>query len=104
MRSDQKRLYSAYLFIGLALLLLSRCAIAHAVLLDSTPAINSTVAGPDVPIKLRFNVRIDAVRSRLTLVKPDASVDPLPIAKESPANTLLSQAHGLHPGEYRIRW
>ena len=100
----RKILFPIGLLVGVALLLLSHSAAAHAVLLDSSPAIDSTVAGPDVPIKLHFNVRIDAVRSRLTLVKPDASVDTLPIAKDSPANVLLSQARGLHPGAYRIRW
>jgi methionine-rich copper-binding protein CopC len=103
-RSGQKRLLVTILFAGIVLLLLSRSALAHAVLLESTPAINSVVAGPDVPIKLRFNVRIDAARSRLTLVKPDASVQTLAIVKDSPADILTSQARGLHPGDYRIRW
>jgi copper resistance protein C len=104
MRSRQRILLAVCLFAAVALLLSSRSAIAHAILLNSTPAINGTVAGPDIPIKLRFNVRIDAERSRLTLVKPDASVQSLAIAKDSPADTLDSQAQGLHPGEYRIRW
>jgi methionine-rich copper-binding protein CopC len=84
--------------------LMAHTAIAHAILLDSSPAINSTVAGPGIPIKLRFNVRIDATRSRLTLVKPDASTQSLAITKDAPADTLASQAQGLNPGEYRIRW
>ncbi len=83
---------------------MAHSAVAHAILLESSPAANATVAGPDVPIKLRFNVRIDAARSRLTLVRPDATVQPLAIAKGSPADTLMSQAHAVNPGEYRIRW
>jgi hypothetical protein len=85
-------------------LLLARTAIAHAILVESSPAINATVSGPNVPIKLRFNVRIDATRSRLTLVKPDASTRLLTIAKDAPADTLVTQAQVLKPGEYRIRW
>ena len=40
-------------------------------LMDSTPKMNSTVTGPDVPIKLKFNVRVDGKRSRLQLTNPD---------------------------------
>jgi len=92
------------LFAAGAMFLIARAALAHAILLDSSPAINSTVVGPGIPIKLRFNVRIDATRSRLTLVKPDASTQLLAITKDAPADTLSSQAQGLIPGEYRIRW
>jgi len=84
--------------------LAARTAIAHAILLESTPAMHSTVAGPGIPINLRFNVRIDASRSRLTLVRPDASTLSLVITKDSPADTLVSQAQASIPGEYRIRW
>jgi methionine-rich copper-binding protein CopC len=83
---------------------MARPASAHAILLESSPSIHSAVAGPDIPIKLRFNVRIDATRSRLTLVRPDASTQLLVIERDSPVDTLLSQAQGLNPGEYRIRW
>lgn len=86
------------------MLLLARSAIAHAILVESTPAINGTVAGPNVPIKLRFNVRIDATRSRLTLVKPDASTQLLRIANDARADALATQAEALNPGDYRIRW
>ena len=77
---------------------------AHAILLESTPALKATVAGPDVPLKLRFNVRIDASRSRLTLLDPDGSSQTLTISGQDPPNTILSQAQGLHPGAYRLRW
>jgi methionine-rich copper-binding protein CopC len=104
MRSAQRILLAVCLFAGVAMLLLSRAATAHAILVESTPSINSTVIGPNLSIKLRFNVRIDATRSRLTLVKPDATTQSLAIAKDTPADTLASQALSLNPGEYRIRW
>jgi methionine-rich copper-binding protein CopC len=77
---------------------------AHAVLLESNPALKAQVAGPDVPIQLRFNVRIDAGRSRLTLVRPDGSTQTLELSTPASANMLTSQAKGLQPGEYRLRW
>jgi copper resistance protein C len=79
-------------------------AVAHAVLLESSPALKSSVNGPDVPLKLRFNVRIDAARSRLTLVDPDGSSQTLEIRGQDPPNTISAQAKGLRPGAYRLRW
>jgi copper resistance protein C len=79
-------------------------AVAHAILLESNPALKSAVTGPDVPIKLRFNVRIDALRSRLTLIYPDGSAHTLEISKQSPADALSSEATGLAAGTYRLRW
>ena len=79
-------------------------AAAHAVLLESNPAVKSAVPGPDVPIKLRFNVRIDAVRSRLTLIRPDGSTQALDISRETPVDTLSARASGLAAGAYRLRW
>jgi methionine-rich copper-binding protein CopC len=92
------------LFAGYAMFFTALPVLAHAILLESSPSINTTVAGPSIPIKLRFNVRIDATRSRLTLVTPDASTQLLAISKDAPADILASQAQGLIPGEYRIRW
>jgi methionine-rich copper-binding protein CopC len=104
MRPGHRGRLALYLFIGAAVFLMARSVVAHAILLESSPSINTTVAGPAIPVKLRFNVRIDATRSRLTLVKPDASMQSLAITKDAPADTLASQAEGLSPGEYRIRW
>lgn len=104
MRSGHKLLLAVCLLTIGATLLLARSAAAHAVLLESSPAINATVVGPNVPIKLRFNVRIDATRSRLTIVKPDATTQSLTLAKDAPADTLTTQAQSLIPGDYRLRW
>jgi hypothetical protein len=104
MRPGPKVFLVVCLFAAIAMFFMVRPVAAHAILLESSPSIHSTVAGPTIPIKLRFNVRIDATRSRLTLVKPDASTQSLTITKEAPADTLTSQAQGLNPGEYRIRW
>lgn len=77
---------------------------AHAVLLESSPALKSSVAGSDIPLKLRFNVRIDAARSRLTLVDPDGTSQTLEINKQDSPETISAEAKGLHPGPYRLRW
>jgi len=79
-------------------------AVAHAVLLESLPTLKGSVNGPDIPLKLRFNVRIDAARSRLTLVDSDGSTQALEIGRQDPPNTLSAQAKGLRRGAYRLRW
>jgi methionine-rich copper-binding protein CopC len=104
MRSGHRVLLAVWLFAGPAMFPMAHSAIAHAILLESSPSANAAVAGPSVPIKLRFNVRIDATRSRLTLVKPDASTQLLTISKDAAADTLNSEAQALSPGGYRIRW
>ncbi len=100
----RRRNFLKLLLSAAAFSLIVAAASAHAVLLESTPSLKGTVAGPEVPIKLRFNVRIDASRSRLTLVGPPGSTQALEISKESPEDALVAHAAGLLPGEYLLRW
>jgi copper resistance protein C len=87
-----------------ALLLLAGVLEAHAILKDSHPAANSKVAGPDVPIMLKYNVRIDAKLSKVQLLHPDNSVSDLTLGPQSSPDTLNAKATGLKPGTYTIRW
>jgi copper resistance protein C len=77
---------------------------AHAVLMESSPRMNATVKGPDVPIKLRFNVRVDGKRSRLQLTDPDGNTTTLAAPKQTGPDTLESHASGLKPGDYKLVW
>jgi hypothetical protein len=81
-----------------------RIATAHAVLLEASPAASSSVKGPDVAVRLRYNVRVEAGRSRLSLLMPDKSVKALSIGEQPSPDVLTAQASGLAPGEYRVRW
>ena len=76
----------------------------HAILLSAIPAAKQVVNGPDVPIRLRFNSRIDARRSRITLVASDGTQAALTIAKQTSADTLSAQAKALKRGSYVLRW
>lgn len=76
---------------------------AHAILKESSPAPRSVIQGPDIAIRLRFNSRIDAAHSRISLAA-DSGARPVGIDRESPPDTLLAKASGLKPGEYRIQW
>ena len=91
-------------FMACALLLAAGIAEGHAILKTSSPAANSTVTGPDVPIVLKFNVRIDAGRSKLQLLRPDNSQTALVLDKQEAPDTLSSKATGLAAGDYKIRW
>jgi methionine-rich copper-binding protein CopC len=91
--------------LGITLLLvLGRPAAAHAILVAATPAAKSTVQGPDVAVRLRFNSRIDGARSHLSLRLPDRSVRDLALAPQGSPEVLAAQAKGLAAGPYRLRW
>ena len=77
---------------------------AHAILVESSPKIHATVTGPDIPIQLRFNVRVDGPRSRLRLLSSDGSLRSLPIERQTSPDILHSQAAGLKPGSYKLQW
>jgi copper resistance protein C len=94
---------ACFLFV-FVLVVYVQVAAAHAVLLEATPAASTTVKGPDVAIRLRYNVRIEASRSRLSLLLPDKTVKTLTIGQQPAPDVLIAQASSLVPGEYRIRW
>jgi len=77
---------------------------AHAILMDSSPRLNSAVKGPDFDINLRFNVRIDGGRSRVRLIAPDGTTSTLTLAKQATPDTLQTHAAGLKPGAYKLQW
>jgi methionine-rich copper-binding protein CopC len=79
-------------------------AAAHAVIVESTPAVNAVVDGGTVAITLRYNSRIDHERSRLTLIAADGKARTLPIAADSAPDIVAAEAIGLTPGTYRLRW
>ncbi len=90
--------------IAVALVLVPKVASAHAVLVQSSPASGATVHGPDVPIRMKFNSRIDAARSTLKLSAPDGQSKPLAIDPPTAPDVLTAKAAGLAPGKYAIQW
>lgn len=81
-----------------------RVAFAHAVLLRSQPAVNSTVSGPDVAVLLKYNSRVDMGHSTLTLLEPDGRVEKVAIAGEPEPGVLSAKLTGLVKGSYVLRW
>jgi methionine-rich copper-binding protein CopC len=77
---------------------------AHAVLVQSTPAINATVEGPEVGITMKFSSRVDGKRSTLLLSTSDGQSKPLTIEDQSASDTLSAHVTQLSPGKYSIHW
>jgi methionine-rich copper-binding protein CopC len=90
--------------IAVTLVLATRVALAHAVLLMSSPAQGASVKGPDVPVTIKFNSRVDGSRSTLLLATPDGGSKPLAIEKQSAPDTVTAKAVGLKAGKYAVRW
>jgi methionine-rich copper-binding protein CopC len=90
--------------VGVMLVLVPRVALAHAVLVQSTPTINATVDGPDVEVSMKFSLRIDGARSTLLLSTSDGKSTPLAIEKQGAPDVLTTHVTKLGPGQYAIHW
>ncbi len=86
------------------LCLLAGSAWAHAIIVESTPTINGVVTGPVVEIRLRFNVRIDGGRSKLTLTLPDGTSRAVELPKQPSPDSLSATVPKLLPGTYQLHW
>ena len=104
MRLDSPLLRRFIIAIALVATISVREAAAHAVLFEATPARNSTVSGSSVAVKLRFNVRVDAGRSRLALVYPGGSLHNLQVKPQQPADVVAADVSNLEPGQYDLKW
>lgn len=89
--------------LAACLLLAAGPAAAHAIIVAAKPDVGATVAGPKVAIDLRFNSRIDHLRSRLWLSAGDKTL-PVSIEKSGPADHLAGEVGGLAPGGYVLHW
>lgn len=82
-----------------------KAAWAHAELVFSRPAANSTVKGPDVAFVLRYDSRIDATRSFVTVMTPNGTILKLAVNAKSAPNVLSGTLSGLAAkGQYMLRW
>lgn len=87
----------------IALLIVAELVEGHAILKESHPVANSMLAGPDVSIMLKYNLRTDAKLSKVQLLNPDNSTTDLKIDEQTSRDTLNAKATWLKPGAYRIR-
>ncbi len=93
------------LLLAFALLLLySQRAFSHAIVIQSSPAVDASVAAGDVAIRLRFNSRIDHARSKLLLYSADGKEIILKTDPDSPPDSLEADARILTIGAWHLRW
>lgn len=79
-------------------------ALAHAVLVSSTPAANGAATPGKTEIRLRYNSRIDRGRSSFTLVTPDNQDVRLTAEDGGKPETVVLPAEFAAPGAYTLRW
>jgi len=104
LRAKHQRAAMTLLLIAAMLAMNPGQAWAHAIIVESTPAVDGVVNGPAFDIKLRFNSRVDGRRSKLTLISPDGSAHTIAPVQQVAADSLLAKASDLAPGKYQLRW
>src|SRR3989442_15409234 len=78
---------------------------AHSLLLESTPAADSTVAVAPPTLSLRFNNRVEKLLSRLRLSTAHGELVRLaPPASDGTPARLSGPLPALAPGAYRVEW
>ena len=70
-----QRFAGIFILLAMVMAFSPRIALAHAVLLSSTPQKNVAVSGPEIAISLKYNSRVDGARSTLSLLKPDGTIE-----------------------------
>lgn len=89
--------------LALVSLVSAPLALAHAILVASTPAAHGTVHGPAITVTLKFNSRVDGSRSRLMLLLPNGATQTFTLGAQSAPEELNAHAN-LEPGTYTLRW
>jgi methionine-rich copper-binding protein CopC len=105
MRITSPRLTAVIIFVMTLLVAASpRSALAHAVLVSSTPQKNAAISGPEITISLKYNSRVEGARSSLSLLKPDGSVEKVAGITQPSPDVVSATAHVLARGAYILRW
>jgi methionine-rich copper-binding protein CopC len=92
------------LLLAAAIALGPVAARAHAIVVSSIPAAGAVVHDKSGTVVVRFNSRIDKVRSRLLLVRADGTSTALELGETPSPDTLTAAVGELAPGAYRLRW
>ena len=86
-----------------SLVLLATLVWAHAILVDSDPSPHGVVHGPNAAFRLKFNSRVDASHSRLSVENAHIS-RAVKIDSQPSPETLVGHVSGLIPGDAVLRW
>ena len=107
-RTGGVRVRRALLGAPLALVMAHGAARAHALVVASDPAAETVLATPPARVIIRFNSRIDPVRSRLSMIpgeaRQGAAALPLEVAAAADPTLIGAPCPPLSPGAWRLRW
>lgn len=93
------------LAVAAAVFLVASPAVAHSLLLESSPAAEATLTTPPPQVTLRFNNRIEKRLSRISLLDERGAPQALTIAVAGDgADRLTAAVPSLAPGAYRVEW
>jgi copper resistance protein C len=91
--------------LGGLLLAAAGPAVAHSLLLESSPAAGATLTALPARATLRFNNRIEKRLSRMRLLDGSGRERPLVVAvSEGGDDRLIAAVPSLPPGDYRLEW
>lgn len=77
---------------------------AHAIIVETDPKPNAELAGQPFDFRLRFNSRIDPLRSRMVVIDEGGKETALTLKVVPDADRMEASVSGLAPGAYRLRW
>lgn len=92
------------LALGMLIALAAIHAFAHALVASSQPAPQATVPRGELRIALRFNSRIDAGRSRISLQAPDNVRRDVRVAPDASRAGLVGTFDVERAGDWVLRW
>jgi methionine-rich copper-binding protein CopC len=90
--------------LTLAFALFAEGACGHATLVAARPAMNSSLAPGKLEIRLEFNSRIDRLRSRLSLLRPDGTVAEIASVPDRAQNVLAARVDATMTGGWKLDW
>jgi methionine-rich copper-binding protein CopC len=79
-------------------------ALAHAIIVEATPAVGAVLHAGTIDVRLRYNSRIDHHRSRLMVLDAIGKETAVALDDNAPADVITAHISGLAPGDYRLRW
>lgn len=79
-------------------------ALAHALLLDSQPKTGAVISPGSIDFLLRYNSRVDSLRSRLVLKDGHGGKQRLTVEAGADAASLKAHGDDLGPGAYVLHW
>jgi methionine-rich copper-binding protein CopC len=85
----------------------ARVALAHAILVSSTPKQEEVVAAAPKEVVLRFNARIEKKVARATLTDGSGQkikLPPIPEDKDGPPDRIVIPLPALTAGDYRLEY